>query len=202
VKQAPRIAAIPPESATLPEIQRLLSASEPFELRQHWLPSPEPGFQPARARAAHGGTSLLVLAELQDTDPFTLSDSPNQKTWELGDVFEIFLQPTGSETYFEFHTTPANTRCQFRFAKPGAPLEPLPDGTFASRVWKSETHWHALAEIPFSVLGLGPGGTLRASFSRYDAFRHGRPPILSSTSPHPVPKFHRPAEWLLIGLKG
>lgn len=202
MKQAPRTAAIPLQSATLPEIQALFATSEPLELHQHWLPSPEPGFQPARARAVHDGTNLLVLAELHDADPFTLSDGPNQKTWELGDVFEIFLQPAGSETYFEFHITPANTRCQFRFAKPGAPLEPLPDGTFASRVWKTETHWHALAEIPFPVLGLRPGETLRASFSRYDAFRHSRPPILSSTSPHPVPKFHRPAEWLPVRLEG
>jgi hypothetical protein len=143
---------------------------------------------------------LLVFAEIHGANPFTLADGPNQATWELGDVFECFLQPAGAGHYFEFHITPANTRCQFRFAKPGAPLEPLAEGAFASRVWKSATRWHALAQIPFSTLGVRAAETLRASFCRYEAFRDGRAPVLSSSSPHPVPKFHRPAEWLPLWL--
>jgi hypothetical protein len=197
----PFLPALRPVPAELPALLEIFSQIPALTLRQSWLPAPEPGFLPASARTAHNGTHLIVLAELPDDDIFTLSTGPNQKTWELGDVFEIFLQPAGAEHYFELHTTPANTRTQFRLAKPGATLEPLPDGTFASCVWKSETRWHTLVETPLTLLGTTAPTEVRLSFSRYDAFRTGRPPILSSTSPHPVPKFHRPAEWLPLRIE-
>jgi len=40
-----------------------------------------------------------------------------------------------------------------------------------------------------------PEESWRFSFSRYDASRGTRPPVLSSTSPHQALNFHRIHEW-------
>jgi len=171
-------------------------------MRQAWLPEPEQGFLPAEVRAGFGKNSLLVWATIPDGDIFTYVTSANQRTWELGDVFEIFLKPEGEDFYRELHITPANIRTQLAFAAEGTPGEFLPDGIFESRVWLDSDCWHVLASVPSNVVTgrtkISRGEKWRFSFCRYDAFRNGRGPIISSTSPHPVPKFHRPAEWGIL----
>ena len=166
---------------------------------QFWLSPPELEFLPAEVRVGHWGNSLIVSATLPDFDIFTRATGANQKTWELGDVFEMFLKPDGEDFYRELHITPANTRTQLAFAAEGATGEFLPDGIFESHVWIESGRWQLLAIIPAAVVTghneISPGEKWRFSFCRYDAFRDGRQPIISSTSPHPVPKFHRPAEW-------
>ena len=168
-------------------------------MRQSWLAAPESEFFPAEVRVGRLGNSLIVSSTLPDLDIFTQATAANQRTWELGDVFEIFLKPDGEDFYRELHITPANMRTQLAFAAEGATGEFLPDRIFASHVWIESGYWQVLATIPAAVVTgldeISPGEKWRFSFCRYDAFRDGRKPILSSTSPHPVPKFHRPAEW-------
>ena len=171
----------------------------PIEMGQAWLAAPEPDFLAAKVCVGRRGNSLIVSATMPDLDIFTKTTDANQRTWELGDVFEIFLKPEGEDFYRELHITPANTRTQLAIAAVGATGEFLPDGIFESHVWIESGHWHVLAAVPTAVVTgraeISPGEKWCFSFCRYDAFRDGRQPILSSTSPHPVPKFHRPAEW-------
>ena len=168
-------------------------------LAQPWLALPEPDFFSAEVRVGRIAAQVLVLATIPDLDIFTHATKPNQRTWELGDVFEIFLKPENETHYREFHVTPANTRTQLHFSCEGAASEMLPDGIFESRVWIESGRWIVLASIPCAAVTnrhkIDDGERWRFSFCRYDAFRDGRKPVLSSTSPHPVPKFHRPDEW-------
>lgn len=168
-------------------------------LRQSWLPDPEQDFLCAEVRVGRITDHVLILATIPDSDIFTRSTEPNQRTWELGDVFEIFLKPDNETFYREFHVTPANTRTQMAFSAEGNSPKILPDGIFQSRVWIAPGRWFVLASIPCVTItnrfNIEAGERWRFSFCRYDAFRNGKKPILSSTSPHPVPKFHRPDEW-------
>ena len=185
------------QSSNISEVQSLFSDTEPMLLQQSWLPTPEENHLPAKVQVGHHDSSLLVFAEIPDIDIFNLADAPNLKTWTLGDVFEIFLQPEGRSDYLELHITPENFRLQYHFDSVGAPPTTLDDGTFGSQTWiqREEARWFVLAKIPFGILKIAPTDRLRFSFCRYDAFRSGKPPVKSSTSPHPIPKFHRPAEW-------
>lgn len=187
------------------------ATAESCVMLQPWLAHPEPDFTPAVVRAGRRGGSFLVFAELEDADIFTRATAPNQRMWELGDVLEIFLQPENSPGYVEFHVTPNNLRLQLRFPDADSLRHAqaencfehllLPDGVFASRTWMQpeKKSWFALAEIPAAVVcGADQplaGTRWRFSFSRYDYIR-GRPePVLSSTSPHALPDFHRCEEW-------
>ena len=170
-----------------------------IRMGQAWLKETEPDFLAAEVRSGRVGNSLVVSATLPDLDIFTRATDANQRTWELGDVFEIFLKPEGEDFYRELHITPANSHTMLTFAAESVPGKFLPDGIFASHVWIESGHWQVLAEIPSAVITgreeILPGEKWRFSFCRYDAFQDGRMPILSTTSPHPMPKFHRPAEW-------
>lgn len=178
-----------------------LASAPLIELGQPWRPEPEPAFRPAQVRCAWTPQALLVHADLWDDEIFSRANGPNQRTWELGDVFEMFFQPDCKASYFELHVTPSNWRAQFFFPEAGAAMRPLDDGFFASltEVSHATGRWEVMACIP--AILFSPSCTLRAgtetgfSFCRYDATRGGGLPTLSSSSPHPVPKFHRPAEW-------
>lgn len=184
-------------TAKISEVQSLFSDHKPMLLKQSWLPTPQEDHLPANVRVAHYNSTILAFAEIPDIDIFNLADAPNLKTWTLGDVFEIFLQPETRSDYFELHITPENFRLQYHFESVGALPSTLDDGIFESQTWiqHEESRWFVLARIPFSLLKIAPTEGLRFSFCRYDAFRSGKPPVISSTSNHPVPKFHRPSEW-------
>ena len=183
-------------------------------MRQAWRAEPEPDFTPASVRTGRRGHSLLVFAELQDADIFSRATAHNQRMWELGDVLEIFLQPEDSAGYVEFHVTPNNLRLQLRFPDSDrlrrAQAENrfddllLPEGVFHSRAWEQPENgkWFVFAEIPAAVVcgedrSLA-GNRWRFSFSRYDYVRGRSEPIISSTSPHAQPNFHRREEWGIL----
>ena len=186
-------------------------AADPCPLFSAWEPQLSAGFAPARTRVGWQADRILVLAELADRDICSAATDSNQRMWELGDVFEMFLRPEGQEAYVEFQVSPGNHRLQLRYnnraaldraRETGSLAEALiPGQAFRSRTWVSEGdgRWHVLAEIPVrTVCGPGslpPGGRWRFSFSRYDYTRGCLQPVLSSTSPHPEPDFHRQEEW-------
>ena len=178
-----------------------LALSAPVLMQQGWLDSPEADFLPAEIRVGWTPSRLVVLAEIPDRDIFTLVTGPNQKTWQLGDVFEIFLKPEDRSDYVELHVTPPNFRLQLQIESQGKPATQLDDGVFSSRV-KIDTanqKWTVYAEVPAALVTgqehIEAGESWLFSFSRYDASRDGRPPILSSTSPHQAVNFHRIHEW-------
>jgi hypothetical protein len=154
---------------------------------------------------------LLVFAELEDQDIFTRVTGLNQRFWELGDTFEIFLRPVGQQVYVEFHVSPNNQRLQLRFTdagmverlrKAGSFEDALTWGeAFYSRTWlqPDEHRWFVFAEVPAKSVSEKTrrlqGARWRFSFSRYDFTRGRDKPVISSTSVHTKPDFHRQSEW-------
>ncbi len=182
-------------------IPESLALSAPVLMQQSWLDAPEADFLAAEIRVGWAPSRLVILAEIPDRDIFTQATGPNQRTWELGDVFEIFLKPDDRSDYVELHVTPPNFRLQLQIESQGKPTTQLDDGVFSSRV-KIDTanqKWTVYAEVPASLITgrnhIATGESWLFSFSRYDASRDGRPPILSSTSPHQAINFHRIHEW-------
>ncbi len=206
-------------AADLEAVRAAFRDATPIVLGQAWLGTTEPDFAPGIVHTGWCADALLVFAELGDADIFTHALRPNERFWELGDTFEMFLQPRAAPAYVEFHVAPNNLRLQLRFATPSTPAPRTPsdplevvlmrDDAFQSHTWvdAAAREWCVLAEIPAaSVTGPegGPSGAepsplagsrWRFSFSRYDYTRGRAQPVISSSSPHTEPRFHRPHEW-------
>lgn len=189
------------------------NSSHSFGLKQPWREALEVDFREGTIELSWTPEAILVNAKLNDDVMFTKSDADNQHMWELGDVFEVFLQVEGREDYVELHITPANTR--FHAHKPNvAGTEPStgewkpiehwlvsPIG-FSAEANEIKGGWHASLEIPPSILALDqftPGTALRISFARYDG-APDREPMLSATAPHRIESFHIPEDWHRIVL--
>ncbi|HXT71241.1 MAG TPA: NAD(P)-binding domain-containing protein [Vicinamibacterales bacterium] len=214
------VAAIDVTSVTLDDARRAFAWAQPTLMRQAWLQqrgrasfseeiTPGPIFQPAVVRTAWHGQYLYVLADLTDTDVTNTATGHGQRFWELGDTFEMFLRRDGLGSYIECHVTPNNHRLQLRFPASGPSATSfeaalIPGDGFESRTWQREDGrgWSVLAAIPASLAGAvdSPlaGSTWRFSFSRYDYTRGADTPVISSTSRHAAPSFHRQHEWGLL----
>lgn len=201
----------------LASVRAAFREATPIPLRQAWLETPERDFAPGSVRTGWRDRSILVFAELSDADIFTRAERHNDRFWELGDTFEMFLQPSPGRPYVELHVTPNNLRLQLRFT--GPPVEDDGGGDpfsralihgniFDSHAWvdRDSQEWCVVAEIPAAVVagdGARPaapapalaGSDWRFSFGRYDHTRGREEPVISSSSPHTVPAFHRPHEW-------
>jgi hypothetical protein len=201
----------------LENVRRAFQSATPCLLQQAWLDKEEIGFSPAMVRTGWRGSSLLVFAELTDADIFSGATKLNQRTWELGDVFEIFVRPAERESYVEFHVTPNKQRLQLRFAdgsaaerarKTGSLEDVLVGGeAFHSMTWIEDRmcRWYVHAEIPALAVS-GSNESIentqwRFSFGRYDYTRGVKEPVISSTSPHAKPDFHGQHEWGVMTFK-
>jgi hypothetical protein len=205
------------DGANLEMVQRAFQSATPCLLGQAWLEEEQPGFSPATVRTGWRGNSLFVFAELPDWDIFSRATRLNQRTWELGDAFEIFLASSEAGSYIELHVTPGNQRLQLRYRdsdsvararRTGALAEFLiPGEAFRSTTWIESDlrQWNVLAEIPAAVVcdSNSPMGNApwRFSFGRYDYTRGEAEPCISSTSPHAQPDFHRRHEWGVLNFK-
>lgn len=183
--------------------------AQPLPMRQAWRTASESGFRPAVVRVGWHVNHVLVLAEMDDEDVVSSATGHGQRFWELGDTFEMFLAPEGGTHYIECHVTPDNHRLQLRFPMEGPRVlgaDPftaalVPGDDVRSRVWRRQDRpgWVVLASVPVTLAGVSPsslgGGVWRFSFCRYDGATTASEPVISSTSPHPVPAFHRPHEW-------
>jgi len=184
-----------------------------FHLRRPWQREPDAAFRPTLVRLAWSPKALLVEAEITDDEVTTKATADNQRMWELGDVFEAFMQIEGRRDYVELHLTPNNKRMHLHYpgvgGKASVAAVPLtieqmlvrPVG-FASTVKRTPTGWRVMMSIPASVFRIPvfhPGLALRVSFCRYDAAATGEP-VLSTTADHPVIAFHRPHEWTTVRL--
>jgi len=150
-------------------------------------------------------------AELRDLDIFNDATHLNDATYEKGDLFEILVRPLEQNDYFEFHITPENQKLQlhwpdaqtiWRFDNRHESLGPY----FVDEVLlRSETsvereasQWRALVMVPGDIAGRSStleNSVWAFSLSRYDCSRERDEPVLSSSSPHIEPKFHRQQEW-------
>jgi hypothetical protein len=91
------------DASDLAAVQRAFRAVKSCPLRQVSQAKASPGFIPAAVRVGWREDRRLVFAESTDRDIFTNATALNQRLWELGDTFEIFLWPDGQTEYCEFH---------------------------------------------------------------------------------------------------
>lgn len=175
-------------------------------------PAPEPGLNPGRARIRWDFTGLFYEALLLQCRPANRARRLNERTWELGDIAEFFLQETATGRYLELHVTPENQRLQLvwplggldRFRAGTARLEDFlvtdPHWVRSAAVVHAD-HWTASAFVPFACLGLegsAPMPALRTAVCRYD--RSLGPELLSSTARLTEPNYHRHGEWANLHL--
>jgi LmbE family N-acetylglucosaminyl deacetylase len=203
---------LPPFAANdLDSVRLAFEEAVPISAQQSWRRKQEAHFAPMVVRIGWRGDALLVLAELTDADIFTNATKDNQRLWELGDAFEIFLRPAEQEAYVEFQVAPNNRRLQLRYPNAEAMALARKTGAtnrfvirrqaFHSTTWvcAAEKKWFVLATIPARSVGENagvlPGAEWLFSFSRYDYTRERSEPVISSTSPHAKADFHRQPEW-------
>jgi hypothetical protein len=176
-------------------------------LLQSWLPAPEPDFLPGVARFSWADGVLRLEAEFTGHTPTSRATAHSQRLWELGDVAELFVQRIGEDAYDEYQLSPNGYTLALRYEDLSGVAavrrgEKSIDSFFSEIRFEataetSDTGWRAIFSIPMPGTGVD---LLRISCCRYDA-GGGRPPVISSTSPHPVRDFHRPQEWFTIGPK-
>lgn len=183
-----------------------------IELGQAWRAAPEPGFNRGWARIRWDQAGLLCEACFLQHSPANRVTGLNQRTWELGDIAEFFLQETATGRYLELHVTPENQRLQLVWPLGGldrfrAGLARLEDFLVADPQWvRSSTqvqadHWTASAFVPFACLGLGGSAdlpALRTAVCRYE--RSLGPELLSSTARLAEPNYHRHEDWAELRL--
>lgn len=172
---------------------------------QAWRDHPQAELQPGWVRVGHDGEDVWVAAELCDDQPSNAARGLNQETFQLGDVFEIFVRPEAQESYHEIHITPENQYLQLRwpstdhFGRAGHFTQFfVTDPLLISKTWVESRRWRILASLrgrEVSESRLEEGQNWLLSFSRYD-YQPGRAaPVLSSCSPHSKPNYHRAHEW-------
>ena len=181
-------------------------AAAAFVLQQRWLPEPDAAFRPGTAWFAATSDALLVFAHLIDDDIRTSAQSDHEPLWELGDAFELFVQPFGAGAYFEFQIAPNGCVLQLHYPHVGAPRQ---EGVAryvrrerlieaAVRTDVAAGWWRVALRLPVqNLLGGSPrrrGDEWRIAACRYDYDATGRATI-SSTAALTRPDFHRIGEW-------
>ncbi len=183
-------------------------------LEQAWREQPEKDFNAGWAHLRWYPGGLLVEGLFHGAHQTNAARRLNERTWELGSVFEFFLRADGCEHYLELHVTPENQRLQLLWPEGGleafrAGRAALADFLVNDPAWvTSETrvardHWAVRLEIPFHCIGLAPSATLPAMYAavcRYD-LATGRE-VLSSTARLPAPNYHLQAHWSRLQFAG
>jgi len=171
---------------------------------------------PATVRCGWSDTALLITADLDDISIGNSATLANSRTWESGDVFEIFLRPAGGKRYFEFHVTPENVQLQLHFESSEVFFSPemqdlphdmwrklflLPPDSFTSttQVDQAANKWQVFAAIPFATMDIPapqPGDEWATCFCRYDCTEGQSTEIYSTTgSGSKTANFHDQNTW-------
>lgn len=190
-----------------------LCPARPIVLQQCWLPMPQRTFQPGTVWLAATDDALLVFAKLTGSDARTTATENNQWLWELGDVFEIFVQSYGGDAYFEFQIAPNGRLLQLHYPSASASrqngLHPYLRSDrlieFVSHHDATTREWRVAARIPISNIlpprKIAEGAEWRMACCRYDYGTDGSF-VLSSTAQLSRPDFHRIGEWSRISIPG
>lgn len=178
-------------------------------LRQAWSRGgPEDRFQPGWARLRWWPEAFCIETVFCGSRPANRSTRLNQRTWELGEIAEVFLEEAGAGRYLELHITPENQRLQLlfrhgdieRFRAGEASLESfLVDDPHwvASETAIGAGFWAMRTILPASIFGGGPLATGRrflGTFCRYDCDLP-ESPVFSATAPLAEPSYHRRVDW-------
>jgi hypothetical protein len=172
------------------------------------------------ARFSHCGIGrtaqgLAFWAELAGLQPHSRASGHNQRLWELGDCFEVFLGESLTSPYIEVHLAPGGWTLQLRWSSRGnKPADgedevDLDSHLVTDLILRSFTscrpeaqRWCAGVEIPWSAFVPAGAQECLFSLSRYEAdVRDERgEPTLYSSSPHAAeeggwPSFHDRCAW-------
>jgi hypothetical protein len=195
-----------------PDPQRV----SPDRLDAHWQPlgqlwlgrTPQKNLRPGWARLGWRPNFLELTFVFSGGPARNAARQLNERTWELGDVGELFIRPDGAAHYLEIHFTPENQRLQLRFPLGGiarlrsgaSPLETFivtdPDWVFSATHIAAD-FWTAQARIPAAALGfatLANGLVFQTAVCRYDCGMTSTP-TLSATAALTAPFFHQLDEW-------
>ncbi len=200
---------------TIPGATATDEATSPAAVDRDWLPlgqpwqepARDPGFQAGWARVRWQETALHYDLVFMGAGARNAAGRLNERTWELGDVGEIFVQTGSGPGYLEVHVTPENMRLQLLWSADGlarvrrkaATLEEFmiaTPGWVESQTRVGTAFWSVHVAIPaarFGVARLHAGQLPRTAVCRYD-YRSSEP-VLSSTAPLPVPFFHHRDGW-------
>ncbi|MES2696998.1 MAG: hypothetical protein V4773_26275 [Verrucomicrobiota bacterium] len=178
-----------------------------LSLGQAWQPALSPNFRAGWARLRWHEDFLQYDMVYLGGKATNRAQTLNERTWDLGDVAEIFLQRVGLTEYLEVHITPENRRLQLLFPEGAitrvrakqAALETFfvaqPDWV-QSRTMVAADHWSVRVTLPPALLHLdafGPGQRFMSAVCRYDAQPEG--PVLSATTPFTELSFHQREAW-------
>jgi hypothetical protein len=181
-------------------VKAVFSECDSLSLIQGW--QPEATGLPAFAQLAWHDGRVWALGTLTDADVFNDATQDNQNTWEMGDVFEVFVRRSDSDAYTEAHVTPNGVRLHLKFPDratialarggqlDGETLKHDPSEIIA-QAWRTDEGWVGLLGVPVDAK---PGEKIRVSVCRYDAHRDAEPEV-ASTSSHAKCDFHRPDDW-------
>jgi len=203
-----------------PEPIRFLS---PLRVDEHWQPLQQawlgcrtkPQFQAGWARLRWNPGWFCVETIFLCNRPANRANRLNQRTWELGDVCEVFLQDTVASKYLEIHVTPENQRLQLEFgendiARVQRGTTALEEFCIKAPDWaESSTHhgpgfWATQVILPATRFGSEPLSPTRAfigTVCRYDC-DGGKASVLSATALFAEPNFHHRADWHRFELVG
>jgi len=199
----PRLFRSPEPAMSLDALIPCFAQAPEMLMGQAWKAKLDPHFQPGRVRVgwseiqAAGEAAIWIYAALSDRSPANSASEPNERTWQMGDVFEIFVAPGPAGTYHEFHVTPENQTLQLKIedypTQENFEASKLAPGPLWSTTFHTPGLWHVFASFPVALSADQDRGFF--SFSRYDYQPDLEAPILSSTSPHRNSNFHKRAEW-------
>lgn len=190
------------------DLSTYASGGDWMPLRQAWRTGgPEEGFRPAWARIRWTEKGLLCETIFSGGGARNAARTLNERTWELGDVAELFVLEPGGARYLEVHVTPENVRLQLRFpvgaiARVRAGEETLESylvddpGWVSSRSVVGPSAWSTAIFVPaaaFNLVQLESRIAFRAAVCRYDCASESA--VLSSTAPLTQRSFHAPHEW-------
>ena len=196
-----------------------VTASDWRPLRRHAKAdaSAAKAFNPGWARLQWTPAALAVDFVFLGERAHNAATTLNQRTHELGDVAELFLQWPEVDRYIELHVTPENQLLQLAWttealAAVRAGKRTLEERVVADPSWVqsrasvAKTFWSARMIVPPKVVApelkaFRAGLELRTSMCRYD-YSLGRPPVLSSIVDYRGGRFHEREAWQRIVLVG
>jgi hypothetical protein len=197
-----------------------LANAHPIPLLQQF-PGGDPDAKPSGiVKVGWSGTSIHLLAELDDNHIFTRATRFNELLHRLGDTFEIFLQRSGESRYLEFHIAPNNITLQLIYPS-GAEFSEyrhaadevfisrfaIKEPVFSSHVWiaPEKQQWSLSASIDLRLLAPAlcnlEEEKWRFNFGRYDYPRDGNMPTLSCSSTLRRLDFHSLKDWGTLRFK-
>lgn len=181
----------------------------PLWFKTNWAEKKNP-FEKGYSVIWRNHTELNVAAFMEDSDVFSEAIGKNDKTWEKGDVLELFFQSAGGSHYFEVHLAPNLATLEYsipdavKLKSNAYTKEMLADcdlklsGTTGLIDGTGIKGWWGWMKIPMINLGINIHAGFAGKFSvcRYN-YNHawGNKPDCSSSSALGKFSFHCPENW-------